>query len=305
MRQGQIGAGGWSLDGTRAKGDNEVEMSRVRDRISSAACALLLASVPCIASADGDSLLLKQLQETTAKIREMSGPTIGVSTARTRLAEHLPQITEKMDPASVDDKTLSDLTSLLDTWDQSVLSQVAAALGNLGPRARSAGPKLLEIVAGLKCYHVVAGMSWDSGIYVALHNIGIRPAPLPFCGAVGATVGSHWISGAIEQVKAPSKTQCEAAMRLVYLTAWLPAKDIDETQISHLVSLLDSQDERIREQVVIALGNLRSRARAAVPKLEGMLRRARCHDGGATLAETIRQSLVEIGVKPQVPRCGK
>ena len=120
--------------------------------------------------------LIAQLTETIAKLREMRGP----STARTNEAEHLSQITRKMNPKSVDDRTLADLISLLGTTDDSVRGWVAGALGNLGPRAKVAVPKLLEILPNVDCLNV--SLSSAPAIRLALKRIGETPPP-PACGS--------------------------------------------------------------------------------------------------------------------------
>ena len=119
--------------------------------------------------------LIAQLTETIAKVREMDGP----STARTNEAEHLSQLTKKINPEKVDDKTLADLVSLLDTSDDSVRGWVAGALGNLGPRAKVAVPKLLKILPEVDCLNV--SLSSAPAIRVALKRIGVKPPPPPTC----------------------------------------------------------------------------------------------------------------------------
>jgi len=82
--------------------------------------------------------LKERLAKTIAEVRELSGPTIGVSSTRIETAGRLPHLTKKINPNEVDDQTLADLVSLLDTWDDAVRREVAVSLGNLGPRAKAA-----------------------------------------------------------------------------------------------------------------------------------------------------------------------
>jgi hypothetical protein len=86
--------------------------------------------------------LLREVQETIATVQTTSGP----SMARTNAAEHLADLTRKMHSKDVDDKTMADLVSLLDTPDDSVRLWVAGAIGFLGSRARTAGPTLLKLL---------------------------------------------------------------------------------------------------------------------------------------------------------------
>lgn len=123
------------------------------------------------AHARNDAMLLKQLRETIAKVQRMSGP----SMARSNAAEHLSDLTEKIDPKRVDDKTLRDLVSLLDTSDDSVRAWVASSLGNLGPRAKPAVPKLLEVLREVDCLQVE--LSSAAAIRPALKRIGVTPPP--------------------------------------------------------------------------------------------------------------------------------
>ena len=70
---------------------------------------------------------------------------------RSNAAERLPDLTESIDPNEIDDKTLADLISLLDTWQDSVRVPVPCPSGFLAPRAKSAVPKLLAMLPELDC----------------------------------------------------------------------------------------------------------------------------------------------------------
>jgi hypothetical protein len=124
--------------------------------------------------ADGanDTRILKELRETISKVRTMSGPSI----VRANVAEHLSQLTEKIDPKKVDDNTLRNLISLLDTSDNSVRIWVAGALGHLGPRAKMAVPALMRFMREEDCPELVAGVPTDAA-RVALKRIGVTLPP--------------------------------------------------------------------------------------------------------------------------------
>jgi hypothetical protein len=143
--------------------------------LSVAACATLMVMLNHMARASPRTTLLTQLRETIRKVRTMSGP----SMARTSAAEHLSQLTKKIDPNEVDDKTLADLVSLLDTSDDSVRGWVAGALGYLGPRAKAAVPKLLNILPQVDCLNV--SLSSAPAIRLALNRIGVTAPPPPNC----------------------------------------------------------------------------------------------------------------------------
>jgi len=125
--------------------------------------------------ADGtdDAKILKGLQQTIAKVRTMSGP----SMARTNAAEYLSRLTKEINPKKVDDKTLRDLVSLLNTPDGSVRGWVAGALGYLGPRAKMAVPALLRVIRETDCPEIATGVLTSDAARVALKRIGVEPPP--------------------------------------------------------------------------------------------------------------------------------
>ena len=87
----------------------------------------------CAGTADaGDPEIIRQIKETILTIR--TGDTV---TARTDAAERLALLTREVDSKNIDDGTLADIVSLLDGPDESAYGRVAAALGFLGPRAKS------------------------------------------------------------------------------------------------------------------------------------------------------------------------
>jgi hypothetical protein len=139
-------------------------------------CIALTVFLSGEASGEGKPNFMKQLTETIAKVRtEMSVDT------RTEAAEHLANLTRRMDPNQVDEKTLGDLVSLLETSEDSVRAWVAASLGNLGPRARRAVPKLLSILPEVDCLQ--GDLSSAPFIRVALTRMGVKPPPEPTCGS--------------------------------------------------------------------------------------------------------------------------
>lgn len=134
-------------------------------------CAVLVAAPIGAAQERGVGTVLKQLRETIAKVRTMSGP----SMARTNEAEHLVELTKQIEPKQVDYKTLTDLTSLLDITDDSVRGWVAGALGYLGPRARAAAPALLKVIRDTDCE--LTDLTPASAARVALKRMGVKPPP--------------------------------------------------------------------------------------------------------------------------------
>ena len=121
-------------------------------------------------NAAADPSLSAKLQETIAKVRAEKS-----LIARTEAAEHLADLTHGSNPASVDDKTVADMVSLLDAPDDSVRAWVAAALGNLGSRAKVAVPKLLALLPEADCLQ--GDVTSAASIRPALRRMGAKPPP--------------------------------------------------------------------------------------------------------------------------------
>jgi HEAT repeat protein len=115
-----------------------------------------------------------QIEEAIAKVR--SSKTVD---ARTNAAEHLEAITQKIKSEEATDALVTKITALLDSPDDSVRYWVARALGNLGPAAKSAAPKLEEMLPKADC--VNGAITSSSGIRYALIRMGIKPPPAPKC----------------------------------------------------------------------------------------------------------------------------
>ena len=120
--------------------------------------------------------LKRQLLEAMAKIR--NGKT---SNSRTDAAEHLETLTDGIDPRKVDETTLTEMVSLLETKEDSVRAWVAASLGNLGPRAKVAVPRLLKLLPEVDCLR--GSLTSAPFIRVALERMGEIPPPSPNCSA--------------------------------------------------------------------------------------------------------------------------
>lgn len=118
--------------------------------------------------------LKRQLSETMATVR--NGETL---TSRTDAAEHLATLTRGINPHKVDDTTLAEMVSLLETEEDSVRAWVAASLGHLGPRAKVAVPRLLKLLPEVDCLQ--GSLTSAPFIRVALRRIGKKPPPPPIC----------------------------------------------------------------------------------------------------------------------------
>ena len=118
--------------------------------------------------------LKRQLSETMAKVR--NGKTL---TSRTEAAEHLATLTRGTNPHKIDDTTLAEMVSLLETEEDSVRAWVAASLGHLGPRAKLAVPRLLKLLPEVDCLR--GSLTSAPFIRVALKRMGAKPPPPPNC----------------------------------------------------------------------------------------------------------------------------
>jgi len=87
----------------------------------------------------------------------------------------LAELTEGIKPNSVRDTTLTDMISLLEDRHDSVIAWVAAALGNLGPRAQPAIPKLLALLPAADC--LKGDLTSAPFMRSALERIGQKPPP--------------------------------------------------------------------------------------------------------------------------------
>jgi hypothetical protein len=139
------------------------------------ACLFLLS--PAVYAKTGpvvETQLKRKLIETIKKVR--NGKT---STSRTEAAEYLETLTRGMSPQKLDDKTLSEIVSLLETKEDSVRAWVAASLGNLGPRAKVAVPRLLKLLPEVDC--LPGSLTSAPFIRGALKRMGETPPPPSDC----------------------------------------------------------------------------------------------------------------------------
>ncbi len=145
-------------------------------RLISVVWLVLIALSPelCAQSNSTYKQQLERLSETIADVR--NGKTV---TSRTEAAEHLATLTRGINPHKVDDTTLAEIVSLLETEEDSVRAWVAASLGHLGPRAKVAVPKLLILLREVDCLR--GSLTSAPFIRVALKRMGKIPPPLPNC----------------------------------------------------------------------------------------------------------------------------
>lgn len=95
----------------------------------------------------------------------------------------------------------------------------------------------------------------------------------------------------------------EAAEQLAELTRKVDSKKLDDKTVADLVSLLDASDDSVVYWVARCLGNLGSRANAAIPKLQEKLTEVDCIEGSKTSASGIRFALSQLDAPPAPAKC--
>lgn len=143
----------------------------------SLAFCLALPATTGIAQGSKGPASIKQIEDTLAKVR--SEKTVN---ARTEAAEHLASLTHQISGKEVTNALVTDIMPLLDSPDDSVRYWVATALGNLGPSAKAAIPKLEKMLPKADCIN--GTITSASGIRYALIKMGIKPPPLPNCARI-------------------------------------------------------------------------------------------------------------------------
>jgi hypothetical protein len=147
-------------------------MPRYRHGLRYFTVLALLSLMANVVHASTDPVLNAKLEETIAKVRADKSPV-----ARAEAAERLAELTHRVNPDSVDDKSVTDMISLLDIPDDSVRGWTAAALGNLGRRAKAAAPKLLALLTEVDCLE--GDLTSAAFIRPALKRMGVKPPPEP------------------------------------------------------------------------------------------------------------------------------
>ena len=135
---------------------------------------VLICGLCSAAQSTGSTVSKIQFAETIERIR--TGET---STIRAHNAENLAVFTRNTDPQKVNDATLKEIVSLLNTDDDGVRLWVAASLGNLGPRAKVAVPTLLNLLRQVDCLE--GDLTSAGAVRLALTRIGETPPPEPKC----------------------------------------------------------------------------------------------------------------------------
>jgi hypothetical protein len=100
----------------------------------------------------------------------------------------------------------------------------------------------------------------------------------------------------------PSEARLEAARRLFDLTREKKAaQSVSDADIKALISLLDDPDMSVQYWTAGALGNIGPRAKAAIPKLTGMLVKTDCLYLDKSPADAARYALKRMKAKLPPP----
>jgi hypothetical protein len=153
---------------------NNASSSRLWRVLIASACIFLLSPVLGAGHPRPKRQLKTKLLETMAKIRNAK-----TLNSRADAAEHLAMLTHGINPQRVDETTLAEMVSLLDTREDAVRAWVAAALGQLGPRAKVAVPSLLKLLPEVDCLR--GSLTSAPFIRSALKRIGAILPPEPNC----------------------------------------------------------------------------------------------------------------------------
>ncbi|MCU1249778.1 MAG: hypothetical protein JWQ49_2807 [Edaphobacter sp.] len=91
----------------------------------------------------------------------------------------LAHLIRRTKPDQIDDRTIADIESLLDSSNDYIRFWAARSLGELGPRAKIALPKLLELLPVVDCLD--GTITSASAVRGALIRIGGVKPPFPSC----------------------------------------------------------------------------------------------------------------------------
>lgn len=154
-------------------------MSRLYCRILHCVFAFVTTVLACSASFGAPTMsAVDRMNQIITEIN--TGKTMEV---KADFAEQLAIDTRNMRPMDIDNSTLERMISLLAIQNDPVRAWVAAALGNIGPRAKSALPTLLHILREMdrrySCHFV--SVSPADAVRLAIRRIGTQPPRPPAC----------------------------------------------------------------------------------------------------------------------------
>ena len=255
--------------------------------------------------AESYTALRRQIAESIANVRTGATPE-----TRADAAEHLADWPSETIATRVDGKTLAEIVSLLDTPEDPVRFWVAVTLGNIGYRARTAMPKLKELLPKADCLQ--GDVTLADAIRYALARMHAAVPP-PTCGRAEANgvLFKKLLTKtiAIARKGEPLDIQRDAAEHLAELPRWIDPDKVDDQAVAELVSLLNtSTDMTVRSWVIGALGTLGTRAKSAIPALQKILAAENCATEpsmAVSVEDDARIALRQMGVTQLPSPCGR
>ncbi len=136
-------------------------------------CSFLLAAQGA-SRGKGEMASMEQIRSTIANVR--AAPS---QDERREAAQHLATLVKSAGVKHFPEKLVTDITSLLDSSDDTVRYWVATAIGNIGPDAKSAIPRLKKMLPAADCIN--GAITSASGIRYALTRLGVKHLRSKIC----------------------------------------------------------------------------------------------------------------------------
>lgn len=139
------------------------------------------------------------------------------------------------------------------------------------------------------------------GVWFALPALAWTALALPGAAQMRKSETLKRLADTIEMVRtaATSNSRDDAAQKLAKLTRKIAPKKVDDKTLASIIDLLDIPDARY--WVAVSLGNLGSRAKVAIPKLQALLVEEDRRKVEKSDADGIRFALSRMGVTPPPP----
>lgn len=269
---------------------------------------MLSGLLPAAMWAQSDAVFKRQIKEITEVVaKARTGATLET---RADAAERLAGLPSEFIATRVDDKTLADIVSLLDTPENPVRFWVAVTLGNIGYGARAAIPKLQGLLPEADCLR--GDLTVADAVRYALARMSAAVPP-PTCGRAQAkeALFKKLLTKTIATVRKGETLdfRTDTAEHLAELARWIRPDNVDDQAVGELVSLLNTSTEMpVREWVVIALRDLGSSAKSAIPDLQKILAAEDCAKEPSmaiSLEDNARTALRRMGVSQPPSPCGR
>jgi hypothetical protein len=139
------------------------------------------------------------------------------------------------------------------------------------------------------------------GVRLVLLALTCKALALPGAAQMRKSETLKQLADNIEMVRtaATSNSRDDAAQKLAKLTRKIDPKKVDDKTLTSIIDLLDIPEARY--WVAVSLGNLGSRAKVAIPKLQTLLAEEDRRHVSKSAADGIRFALSRMGVTPPPP----